>query len=229
MLRNQSVITLAQQNARCWPAKSTWTYNSTAGSSTVTVLASTTPAVGDYVSLAPSGGGFEEQICQVQTVNAGVSFTVLVYGDTTTVTGGAFAGTGELKLFKWTLPAGTMARNDTLVIEGRIACTASAGAKKIHCYLGSGKFSMQGFNNAAVIAGTFRSMVSNRNSTSKQLGWYNDSGQSGSYNLALGVSFPTLTQDTETDLSVIVSVERAATTEDFWLDAVRVVLEPGTF
>lgn len=227
MLKNKATYVLAQQNVKVIPAKSSWTYDSTAGSSVVTVYASATPLVGDRVSLAPSGGGFVAGIYVVQTVNTNVSFTCKVLGNTTTVTGGTFAGTGELTLFKCKLPAGALGYDGTLVVEGKFSCTASAGAKKLHFYLGEERFSLLGLNNAAATAGIFRATVSNRGVMNKQIGGFNDASQGQSFQLVTGLALATLSQDTGTDLDVVVACERATTLESFSLESLRVIVEPG--
>lgn len=229
MLSKKSTYVLAQQNVKVTPAKSSWTYDSTAGSQVVTVYAPATPLVGDKVSLAPSGGGFASGIYVVQTVSENVSFTCKVMGDTTTVSGGAFAGTGELQLFKCALPAGTLGYDGTLVVEGKFSCTASTGAKKLHFYLGTEHFSLLGFNNVAAQAGIFRASVSNRGAMTKQIGGFNDASQGQSFQLVTGLALATLSQNTGTDLDVVVACERATALEGFLLESIRVIIEPGNF
>lgn len=227
MLGKKSTYVLAQQNVRVTPAKSSWTYDSTAGSQVVTVYASATPLVGDKVSLAPSGGGFSSGIYVVQTVNTNISFTCKVIGDTTTVSGGAFDGTGELIMFRCQLPAGSLGYDGTLVVEGKFSCTASAGAKKMHFYLGTERFSLLGFNNVAAQAGIFRASVSNRGVMTRQIGGFNDAAQGQSFQLVTGLALATLSQDTGTDLDVVVACERATALEGFSLESIRVIVEPG--
>ena len=229
MLSKKATYVLAQQNVKVTPAKSSWTYNSTAGSQVVTVYASATPLVGDRVSLTPSGGGFEPGVYVVQTVNTNVSFTCKVIGDTVTVTGGTFSGTGELTLFTCTLPAGALGYDGTLVVEGKFSCTASTGAKKLHFYLGTEHFSLLGFNNVAAQAGIFRASVSNRGVMTKQIGGFNDASQGQSFQLVTGLALATLSQDTGTDLDIVVTCERATALEGFSLESIRVIVEPGNF
>lgn len=225
MLITGNVRVLAQQHKKCWTDKSSWTYNSTAGSPTVTILTAAPPTAGDLVSLKPNGGGFVEQICEVLTVSAGVSFTVEALGTTATVAGGTFTSTGQLTVFKWTMPKNTMGINDSIEIELKHFNGGNAALQKIHYKLDGTDFATNGWTNVAVISGNATQKFSNRNSYSSQIGGINDSASASSYNIGMGVAIPTLTKNTlTTDLVISVTYEKGSATMDAGLESCIVKL-----
>lgn len=228
MLKNMSGIVLEQLNAKCWTDVSTWTYNSTNGSTTVTVFTASTLGVGEFVSLNPNGGGFTAQIAEVLTITPGVSFTVSVMGTTATVVGGTFTSSGEIPVFNYTIKGGTLNKNSTIRVFGRISHTSSANAKKVRVKLGGTTLHAIGTASVGVLGGVFEASISNRNSTSKQIGTYNDTSQAGSYAINLGAGLPTGTVDTTVNQVLSVTLEKATTTEALNLESIMVIHYLGT-
>lgn len=226
---------LAQQNSKLYTDISSWTYNSKATLPTdttahiVTVLTASPPAVGSLVSLKPNGGGFTEQICEVLTVSAGVNFTVEVKGLTTLVTGGTFTSTGEQLLFKWTMPKGTMQKNDTLIVRAKIWCGISASLQKIHFKVGGSDFAMTGFTDNTIVAAKYEKEFSNKNDFALQIGDISDSGPLAASALGLYPSARlTLTKDTlNYDQDITITCEKPSATGGFGVDSVHVLLLPS--
>lgn len=226
LIKNQQIV-LAQQNVRLTTDISSWTYNSTAGSPTVTVLTASPPAVGTLVSLKPTVANFTEQICEVLTVSAGVSFTVEVLGTVASATGGAFASTGEQLMFKYKLPKCTLGKNDSIIVRAGHWCGTSASQQKIHFKLGGTDFALVGFTSAAAIAGRWEQSFSNRNSYASQIGNILDATNGNSYLGISSVALTTLTKNTLTDLDITITCEKPSTTGNFGLDYVQVLLVPS--
>lgn len=219
---------LEQLNAKCWTDVSTWTYNSTVSVATVTVFTASAVAVGEFISLNPNGGGFPAQIAEVLTISAGVSFTVSVTGTTATVAGGTFTSSGEIPVFNYTLKGGTLNKNSTIRVFGRISHTSSGNFKKVRVKLGGTVLHLVGTATPGVLGGMFEASISNRNSTAKQIGTYNDSAQAGSYAINLGAALPTATIDTTADTVLSVTLEKATTTEALNLESIMVIHYLGT-
>lgn len=230
MLKSNSPEVLYAFGGKVWTDKSAWTYDCPATSiygSTITIYANaaTIPAVDDFVSLNPNGGGFPAGIYRVLTVSGATSFTISADGPSVTVTGGTFTSTADLPVMSFTIPAGTLKLNSMVKITGRINTNGSANLKKIKSKLNNSTFHMIGVNNVAVVAGIFEASFHNRNSYTKQIGSYNDSAQSGSYTLVLGVGGIELTKDTNLDTTLSITFTKTAT-DNMILDGVTVVHFP---
>ncbi len=230
MLKSNSPEVLYAFGGKVWTDKSAWTYDCPSTSiygSTITIYANaaTIPAVADFVSLNPNGGGFPPGIYRVLTVNGATSFTVSADGPSVAVTGGTFTSTSDLPVLSFTIPAGTLKLNSMVKITGRISTNGSANLKTIKSKLDGSNFHVIGVNNAAVVAGIFESSFHNRNSYTKQIGTYNDTSQSGSYTLVLGVGGIELTKDTKLDTTLSITFTKTAT-DNMILDGVTVVHFP---
>lgn len=230
MLKSNSPEVLYAFGGKVWTDKSAWTYDCPATSiygSTITIYANaaTIPAVDDFVSLNPNGGGFPAGIYRVLTVSGATSFTISADGPSVTVTGGTFTSTADLPVMSFTIPAGTLKLNSMVKITGRINTNGSANLKTIKSKLNNSTFHMIGVNNVAVVAGIFEASFHNRNSYTKQIGSYNDSAQSGSYTLVLGAGGIELTKDTNLDTTLSITFTKTAT-DNMILDGVTVVHFP---
>lgn len=230
MLKSNSPEVLYAFGGKVWTDKSAWTYDCPATSiygSTITIYANaaTIPAVDDFVSLNPNGGGFPAGIYRVLTVSGATSFTISADGPSVTVTGGTFTSTADLPVMSFTIPAGTLKLNSMVKITGRINTNGSANLKTIKSKLNNSTFHKIGVNNVSVVAGIFEASFHNRNSYTKQIGSYNDSAQSGSYTLVLGVGGIELTKDTNLDTTLSITFTKTAT-DNMILDGVTVVHFP---